>query len=403
MERAKKSFAYQIRGVDKRSIAASKFRIRPLPLADELLSSWLVRTAYMHHTDPTTFLNLNFPEHGRKLWERDLDLFCDGNLTKKLAEKTGFPEETIYRMTLKSYEGRLAQEIYPNNRNVFIIPTYRRSRNIRHHAQRMCPLCLKDDKQPYLRKKWRLFFSTACIKHNCFLIDKCPECGAPFMVNKRLYDEDFPHCRKCGFSFKAAEPEFIDSGSYGLKAIKTLYGILDGGIFIFENRPVYSFFFFDVLNHFTKFVKWGYRKNLPIDEIIHGDGEQLPVSDISRIPYVMELDIKQQFALFSGLMRLFESKENMLKFCADNNITVKKLSRSVKYVPFWFQEIYDTINKTRYSYTAQEIGNALIYLKKQGMNPTFKNLYKIFGISLTGNKREIIFKLSFLNKKSNYD
>lgn len=399
MQTAERRYAYKIRGVDKRSIAASKFPIRPLPLEDELLSSWLVRTAYMHHTDPSTFLNLHFPEYGRELWERDLDLYCDGSLVKRLAEKTGFPEEIVYKMTLNSYEGWLSEEIYPNNRNAFIIPIHRHSRNVRQFAQRLCPMCLKEDKQPYLRKKWRLFFSTACIKHNCFLIDKCSSCGEPFVIHKRLYDGDFPHCQKCGFSFKSAEPEFIGGDSGGLKALKALYGILDGGIFMFENRPVYSFLFFDMLNHFTKLVKYGYRKSLRLEENGLADKE-LPVSGIRGIPYVMELDTRQQYALFSALTMIFENQENITGFCAENKITVKMLSRSMDYVPFWFAKTYDAINKAKYHYTSEEIKNGLIYLRKQGIRPGLKNLLKKFGISVSKGKRKAFnqFLLENLNR-----
>ncbi len=385
MEAAERRYAYKIRGVDKRSIAASKFPIRPLPLEDELLSSWLVRTAYLHHTDPSTFLNLHFPEYGRELWERDLDLYCDGSLVKRLAEKTGFPEEIIYKMTLNSYEGWLSEEIYPNNRNTFIIPIHRRSRNVRQFAQRLCPMCLKEDKQLYLRKKWRLFFSTACVKHNCFLIDKCQECGTPFMVNKRLNDGDFPHCRKCGFSFMTAESEFISENSYGLKAIKALYRILDGGIFMFENRPVYSFLFFDMLNHFTKLVKYGYRKSLRLEENYLEENE-LPISGIRGIPYVMELDIRQQYALFSALTRIFENQENISKFCAENKITVKKISRSMDYIPFWFSKFYNKINKVKYIYSYDEVKNVLNYLKRQDIRLTSKNLKKHLGITFSNKK-----------------
>ncbi|MHB8327857.1 MAG: hypothetical protein ACYDB5_10570, partial [bacterium] len=157
---------------------------------------------------------------------------------------------------------------------------------------------------------------------------------------------------------------------------------------------IYSFFFFDILNQFTKLVKWGYRKNLPAEGDILGN-DTLPVSNSFAIPYVMELDIRQQFVLFSELMRLFESKESMIKFCADNKITVKKLSRSIKYIPFWFSEIYDTINKTRYSYTMQEISSTLICLQNQDIKPTFKNLYKIFGISFANKKRGMVNKLIY--------
>lgn len=384
--RTDKIFAYKIRGVAKRSIAASKFRIRPLPLDNELLSSWLVRTSYLHHSDPATFLNLYLPEYDYKLWDNDIDLYCDDILASKLSDKTGFPKDKIYGMTLKSYESYLSENIYPNNRNKFIIPIHRRQRNVRQFAQRLCPLCLKEDKEPYLRKKWRLFFSTACVKHNCFLIDKCPDCGTPFMVNKRLNDEDFPHCRKCGFSFKEAEPEFIDENSYGLKAIKTLYDVLDNGIFMFENQPVYSFFFFDVLNHFTKLIKYGYRKGLLLEEE-DLDEEGLPISNIRGIPYIMELDIRQQYVLFSALMEIFENQENIIIFCKENKITVKMLSRSMGYIPFWFAKTYDGINKSKYYYTSEEIKNGLIYLQTHGIKPSLKNLLKTFRMGVAKRKR----------------
>ena len=376
MQTADKIFAYKIRAIDKRSIADSMFRIRPLPLEDELLSSWLIRTAYLHHSDPATFLNLYFPEYDYHLWDNDLDLYNNDSFINRLSLKTGYKKEIFYGMTLKSYEGRLSETINYNNRNAFIMPIFRRKRNIRQHAQRICPLCLKEDKQPYLRKKWRLFFSTACVRHKCFLIDKCPSCGEPFVIHKRLYDGDFPHCRKCGFSFKTAEPEFISENSYGLKAIEKIYDILDKGMFEYEKKYYYSFFFFYILNRFTNLIKGGYRKNLPVEEgILENDG--LPVSNTQGIPFVMELDIKQQLVLFSALMQVFESRESIIRFCKDNKLTIKRLTKDLQYIPFWFTEIRNIMNKTKYSCNIIETQNAMIYLVKMGLKPNLKNLYKI--------------------------
>ncbi len=353
MQTADRIFAYKIRAIDKRSIANSMFRIRPLPLSGELLSSWLIRTAYLHHSDPATFLNLYFPEYDYHLWDNDLDLYENDSFFNRLSIKTGFKKETIYGMTLKPYEGWLSETIYPNNRNAFIMPIFRRKRNIRQHAQRICPICLKEDKQPYLRKKWRLFFSTACVKHKCFLIDKCPSCGEPFVIHKRLYDGDFPHCRKCGFSFKTAEPEFINENSYGLEAIGKIYDILEKGMFEYENNYYYSFFFFYILNRFTNLIKGGYRKNLPIEKGIL-ENDDLPVSNTPGIPFVMELNIKQQYILFSALMQVFKNKKSIIRFCADNRLTVKKLTKSLTYIPFWFSEIRDIMNKPAIHITSEK-------------------------------------------------
>ncbi len=62
-------------------------------------------------------------------------------------------------------------------------------------------------------------------------------------------------------------------------------------------------------------------------------------------------------------------------------LTVKKLTKDLSYIPFWFSEIRDIMNKTRYSYNIRETRNAMIYLMNRGIKPTVKNLYKIFGMS----------------------
>lgn len=43
----------------------------------------------------------------------------------------------------------------------------------------ICPLCLRDDKVPYLRTRWEHTFSETCARHQCALIDTCPNCQEP--------------------------------------------------------------------------------------------------------------------------------------------------------------------------------------------------------------------------------
>ncbi len=151
-------------------------------------------------------------------------------------------------------------------------------------------------------------------------------------------------------------------------------------MFEYENNYYYSFFFFYILNRFTNLIKGGYRKNLPVESGIL-ENDELPVSNTPGIPFVMELDIKQQYVLFSALMRVFESRDGIIRFCKDNRLTVKKLTKDLPYVPYWFSEICDIMNKTRYSYSISETRNAMVYLMNKGINPTVKNLYKILGMS----------------------
>jgi hypothetical protein len=104
----------------------------------------------------------------------------------------------------------------------------------------------------------------------------------------------------------------------------------------------------------------------------------------------MELDIKQQYVLFSVLMNVFESRDSIIRFCKDNKLTIKRLTKDLQYIPFWITEIRDIMNKTRYSYTSQEIKNALNYLHNKKIKTNLKNLYKVIGISVAGNKRKML-------------
>ncbi len=121
-------------------------------------------------------------------------------------------------------------------------------------------------------------------------------------------------------------------------------------------------------------IKGGYRKNLPVESGIL-ENDELPVSNTPGIPFVMELNIKQQYVLFSALMRVFENKDGIIRFCKDNRLTVKKLTKDLQFIPFWFTEIRDIMNKTKYSMNIIETQNAMIYLAKMGIRPNLKNLY----------------------------
>ena len=121
-------------------------------------------------------------------------------------------------------------------------------------------------------------------------------------------------------------------------------------------------------------IKGGYRKNLPVESGIL-ENDELPVSNTPGIPFVMELNIKQQYVLFSALMQVFESRDGIIRFCKDNRLTVKKLTKDLQYIPFWFTEIRDIMNKTKYSMNIIETQNAMIYLAKMGIRPNLKNLY----------------------------
>ena len=130
------------------------FTIIPIPLKDELLSSWIVRTAYAHKTHPHTFVNqyLDYRPYSFFLTESDITL--DEEMIKTIEDKSQHKID-IHSLILTTYSGFLQENIYDNNPTIFFT------------HQKYCPVCLREDKIPYFRKKWRVIFYNICHKHDC--------------------------------------------------------------------------------------------------------------------------------------------------------------------------------------------------------------------------------------------
>lgn len=61
-----------------------------------------------------------------------------------------------------------------------------------------CSDCMKEDKQAYLKLKWRFTWSVCCIKHKKFLQAKCPYCHHPYQPQLISPEQRFiNYCHSC--------------------------------------------------------------------------------------------------------------------------------------------------------------------------------------------------------------
>lgn len=158
--------------------------IHPQPLKDELLSSWLIRTAHANRFKVHDFYSLYFGRH-KQIWNRDVDLFTPSWLIESLTQYFRCDQDKIIALTLCSYEALIFQNYSFNSatiKGILNVGIYHRSRN--NFGLQYCPLCLKEDLIPYYRKYWRLAYITTCDKHNIYLSDRCPHCSAPIMPHR---------------------------------------------------------------------------------------------------------------------------------------------------------------------------------------------------------------------------
>lgn len=200
--------------------------IRPRPLPDELLSSWLVRLAHGHGLKVQTFCNLIF---GNKLqvWNRDIDRLAPPWLLQELLCRTGTSWPTIYETTLRSYENRLYRKFRSAGALQWILGLKMYHRKRAGFGLQFCPLCLRNDRVPYYRKRWRVALTTVCPVHGIMLLDRCPECQASIAAHRiDMRDQTFSEralsfCHACGFDLGAgrvAPPEYYDKATASVLA-----------------------------------------------------------------------------------------------------------------------------------------------------------------------------------------
>ncbi len=191
--------------------------IRYKPLPDELLSSWLVRLAHGHGLRVQTFCNLIFGNR-LQVWNRDIDRLGPDWLVNELSARTGTPSEIAYGTTLRAYEGLLYRQFKLSGVLQWVLTLKMYHRKHEGFGLQYCPLCLREDPEPYFRKSWRVAFNTVCVKHQCMLRDRCPNCCAGVAFHRQdmgrgdvVVTDSLAGCHQCGFDLAASVVEPIIS------------------------------------------------------------------------------------------------------------------------------------------------------------------------------------------------
>jgi len=359
-----------------------KFVIIPLPLEDEILSSWIVRTAYAHKTHPHTFTNqyLNYRHHSFFLTESDITL--DEDMIKTIEEKSHHKID-IHSLMLKTYSGYIQENIYENNPTIFFT------------HQKYCPVCLREDKVPYFRKKWRVVFYNICHKHQCRLYEHCAECKTKLDISK-MYENKLPytHCHHCGFELKKGRKlpihkKHISNLEYQNKIFKT---IEDGYIQLGET-PVYSFLFFEVFSKLSKLIllnsKHRFIDKHPLFSLLK-NAEQHKINH----PIFKKIDAKAQSALFGLIMYIFEDfPRNLESYILQNKLTYYNMTTKISDIPFWYETTVNTISPQYLPHsmtvTKEEVEHAERYLKSIGKDVNKANLTRLLGSNFGSNDNNL--------------
>lgn len=350
------------------AIKDAKFIVVPKIYDDELLSSWFIRTAYAHHTHPHTFLQLHLGKSGHSLNANNFDIVVDDHDLKTLSYKSN-NQFNLYKATLQNYSGFLQEKIISNGLNQMLC------------IQRFCPKCLRE-KIVYFRKQWKVVFNTTCLKHQCILYDSCPKCDKSIrisMMYKKL--KNFKYCYNCGFDL--SKSRVLPLKETSLIQIEKLNTILNQGYIQLGQSIVYSFTFFEIILQLCKkILKHKKYKSLENHSLFNYLNFNKSLQNCK--PTHIQIPIKEQFALFTLCVELFERYPTKIKqYIEANNLTHWQITKDMQYISFWFEELINSITPREVYWskmvTDEEITNAKEYLISQKIEVNKSSMSRITG------------------------
>lgn len=359
--------------------------IKPLP--DELLTSWLARTAFAHNMQVTTFLNIYIINRRNFLVRKDLDFYNDENFYNVLYSKSIFKKDAIFSMSLRSEEGFL----YSCNDCLVVPhqirkPVYKRS----NYGMMFCPKCLSEDKIPYWRKKWRYDFYNACTKHKIFLADRCGNCYERVKVTKMSVSDKVVFCSNCGRDLRLTEPAHVSEECFqGLEAIEWFESAFKRGYFQIGGKEIWSVLFFQIYNRFKLLLDR--KENLILREFAMLEKYQQLCKKLENYNSKKGAPVYKNFFLNTMVYHLFEDfPKKFIQFANDNKLTYRDFIHGIKEAPFWYQGMIeehvpkkDTVGR---QITKEEVLGAIMYLQDQNKKVTQEEVARIVDCHFTKNK-----------------
>lgn len=176
----------------------TRWPVHPLPLADETLSSWLLRVARANASSLSSWLAAVEGEYDDAT---SIDTTVDAALWERLAEGADLAggAKRVRGLTFVDVEERMR----PHTASRWILSTNDRVRRPKHGY---CSVCLAADHAPYLRRAWRLEWVRWCPSHGCRLAWSC-RCGAMLAPWRRPWERPYTSCWSCGRDIARSSPK----------------------------------------------------------------------------------------------------------------------------------------------------------------------------------------------------
>ena len=355
---------------------------RPAPLPDESISSWFARLAGANGLRPSDLFAILQP--GGYRYPRDLDRHADEALLGRLEEATGVGAEQIKLGTFRRWIGHLFGTD-DGLIKLHWLPPAGREDTRRSYGQQVCPGCLAEDSQPYLRLTWRLSFLVACPKHKRLLVDRCPSCGEPVNVLRRNRTEGM-ECWKCDHDFRSTETDPVGSDILCLQS-RVLAMVEDRWTVLGEAGPIHALAYVQLLALIFRLLVSG-KHALPLRTWLTARDSAFACDPIPRMREVELLNPRARRDVLRMTDHLLRDWPNrFVEACAAVRLTSRHLLKSGRSYPFAFQQTVEQHLTTQHrAIGGEELEAAKRQLACRGIKPTYRALVELTGVKITAER-----------------
>jgi hypothetical protein len=349
---------------------------RPKPQPDELLSSWIVRTAAGMSMRLHTFTNGLWP--GREVWTRDVDWFSDPALVVGMAEATDTPIGLASATVLRAFEGHLFPCHRPNARTAWIRPLSIFHRLRLSPGMQFCPTCLKSDRAPYFRRLWRLAFITACPVHGCVLLERCPECNCPINFHRVAPGSVITSCWRCGYDLaEVRAPRAYPAATAFQLHLEHVLGT--GQAQLGRYGSIYSVRFFAILRQIARIIATGRAAQHLQRAMAELEGLRLELTPTRDGLNIERLPPMDRHLLLLGACYLIDSWPNRLvEICHATKTWSSDVLRDMDDIPFALADpTAEHLLRVAYVPSVEEVDAAADHLRRRGFIPTTTRLRRL--------------------------
>jgi len=350
---------------------AKRWPCRPIPQDDELLTSYIYRAAQGCNLKPFTFLHGYFGS-SPSLLSLDLDSHLQSVILEQIAVGSGLPKTRIREMMLEPLAEKLCENVTPKGHKAWILPTAPFSTNRRRPGQQFCPICLREDATPYLRRSWRLGFVTACVKHGTLLLDRCPYCKSILHAHRSV---SMRRCFQCRRDLSRITTSAVDAAMLDFQA--RLEVALDEDWIEIRGKPVYVRLWFTVLRRFCTLAVNGQGAKRYVQAVADAyGGDPSAIEKGAPKDPIEVLSTLQRHQMLDLARRVLEDFPNrLIPLCRSLSMTRSRIIQDMTNVPFMLDEVLkEYLDDKPYCASEAEVAAAAAYLRRKNGVASYKDL-----------------------------